>query len=206
MRTWILCLLFALVASSRAATYGVKWLTDLGGTANESLHGMRVISLTNGTFVGVGYESTLGGGPKLVIRGYDATGQVLWTRFRPVGQFESIGNIVSAADNFGNFYVTFGHEELVDFRDIVTIKYNSSGQEIWARSLDFANNGEDYPNAITVDFAGNPAIVLSTAGRIGIIRYTKDGVLMFRHAYGSVGSGAQREVGEQIAYDSQRNI
>ncbi|MEQ1933172.1 MAG: Ig-like domain-containing protein, partial [Fimbriimonadaceae bacterium] len=141
--------------------------------------------------------------PKVVIRGYNKDGQVLWTKFRIYTAFFQIDHIVCAPDAFGNFYVSYMEKDFTDPADVVTVKYDSQGQEVWTRTLDFSANSDDYPTAIAVDYAGNPAIALTTSSRIGVVRYRKDGYLLFRHAYGGINNNG---FASHVAYDSDRNI
>jgi uncharacterized protein YqkB len=56
-------------------------------------------------------------------------------------------------DKAGNIYVTGYCEFLPYGKEIVTIKYNSSGKLIW--SVKYSDGKRSIPNAITIDNSGN---------------------------------------------------
>lgn len=64
-------------------------------------------------------------------------------------------------DSTGNIYVTGTTNS--DKPDFVTIKYNSSGKQLWAARHDAAG-GEDRPSALKVDRTGNAYITGSSDG------------------------------------------
>lgn len=59
----------------------------------------------------------------------------------------------SVIDGSGNVYVTGYNSSSSD--DIITVKYNSSGQEQWVATFNGPGNSDDYPSAICVDMSGN---------------------------------------------------
>jgi hypothetical protein len=58
-------------------------------------------------------------------------------------------------DDAGNVYVTGQSVNGAAGIDYVTVKYDASGVEQWVRFYNGPGNGEDFPNAIAVDNAGN---------------------------------------------------
>jgi hypothetical protein len=59
-----------------------------------------------------------------------------------------------AVDSANNVYVT-GYSETNGSNDIVTIKYNSNGNQAWLQSYSGPGNGNAVGNAIAVDNHGN---------------------------------------------------
>src|SRR5688572_4714859 len=61
-------------------------------------------------------------------------------------------------DGAGNIYVTGESQYLsgsINDKDYITIKYNSSGTQLWRAIYNGPASGDDSPTAITVDNAGN---------------------------------------------------
>jgi len=73
-------------------------------------------------------------------------------RYNGSGNGEDQANAV-AVDSAGNVYVTgFSYGTLSDY---ATIKYDSSGNQLWAARYNGPGNDEDRANAMAVDAAGN---------------------------------------------------
>ena len=97
---------------------------------------------------------------------YDANGNVLWAK-RAGGSSWDFGEAVTV-DNWGNIYLTgyywsesiiFGSDTLHNIQgalavgDIFIVKYDSNGNELWAKS--FGGNSNDAANCVTTDPSGN---------------------------------------------------
>jgi hypothetical protein len=120
-----------------------------------------------------------------------------------------------ALDSAGNAYVTGVSEGNGTDNDIVTIKYDSSGNRTWTSLTDGVaryngpGNDRDYGKAITFDTSGN---VYVTGGSFTsgtdydfiTIKYRESGVLdwIVRHN----GSANGSDVSEDIVIDSSGNI
>ncbi|MEO0091697.1 MAG: SBBP repeat-containing protein [candidate division WOR-3 bacterium] len=93
---------------------------------------------------------------------YDSLGQELWT-----ARYNGPGNSYDAVyamiiDNQGNVYIT-GTAYTTNY-DYLTIKYNSSGQELWVQTYNGLGNSTDYANAITLDQQGNVYVTGNSYG------------------------------------------
>lgn len=107
--------------------------------------------------------STTGAGWDMFITKYDAAGNVLWARDAGIGSGNDEGHSIST-DAAGNVYVggvfssdsiTFGAITLVNVSgfDIFTVKYDSSGNVLWAKGA--GSVGQDNLMSITTDASGN---------------------------------------------------
>jgi len=90
---------------------------------------------------------------------YYPNGDTAWVR-RYDGTGNSGGNWASAIalDQSGNVYVT-GHIRYasgnIQFDDIATVKYDSSGNRLWERIYSGPGNAYDYACAMAIDSSGN---------------------------------------------------
>ncbi len=82
---------------------------------------------------------------------YNSEGRVLWMQSY-IGLVGSESNVPSAltTDEQGNIYITGCTASLTYYGDLTTVKYNASGEELWAQRYDCANEG-DGGVAIAVD-------------------------------------------------------
>jgi len=86
---------------------------------------------------------------------YDASGNELW-----VARYDGPGNYTDEAfamalDGSGNVYVTGQSTGIGTYLDYATIKYDSSGNELWVARYDGPGNWLDEAYAMAVDASGN---------------------------------------------------
>ena len=115
-----------------------------------------------------------------------------------------------AVDKDGNAYVTGFSTWDSDDEDIVTIKYSSSGDEVWVQRYNGPDNGEDQPVAIAVDTAGNVIVSgyshsSTTSDDIVTIMYAPDGSQRWLQRFdGPTGGWGDRPAA--LAVDSAGNV
>lgn len=116
-------------------------------------------------------------------------------------------------DNSGNVYVTGTSFFESTFKDIVTIKYNSSGIQQWIRKFNSSDSSNDIPNSIINDNSGN-IIVAGTSLRrftgndITIIKYNPAGDVIWTSEYNFNGNiiGQNDELCNVLISDNSGNI
>lgn len=112
-------------------------------------------------------------------------------------------NIDRVADMFvdaaGNVYVTGSSYSSVSGFDIVTIKYDNAGTQLWSSTFNGSGNGSDNASALAVDASGN-VYVAGTAFRSGtdydftVIKYNGSGTLQWQVYNGSTFYDEAREI------------
>jgi hypothetical protein len=99
---------------------------------------------------------------------YDSSGNQLW-----VARYDGPGNywdeaFAMAVDTSGNVYVTGQSTGSGPYLDYATVKYDSSGNELWVARYDGPGNWLDEAYAIALDTSGNVYVTgrscLSTGG------------------------------------------
>ena len=129
----------------------------------------------------------------LTIKYEPSMGEILWVREYDFGFYDEATSISS--DNLGNVYVTGRScaDSLGNF-DIVTIKYNSNGEEIWVSRYDGEEHSYDEASSIAVDDSGNVYVVGSsytnsyTSSDYIIIKYDSNGQIKWVKKYHGIGS------------------
>ncbi len=153
------------------ASGNVLWAKSPGGQSYNNGHSVTSDASGNvyvtgdfgGTLVfGTTTLSTGAGGGDMYLAKYDASGNVLWAK-KAGGNLDDFGYSI-ATDVSGNVYVTgvffsatlvFGNTTLTNagFRDIYLVKYDASGNVLWAKSAGGTDN--DYGASIATDASGS---------------------------------------------------
>ena len=122
-------------------------------------------------------------GEDIAVSAYGSGGELLWRSFYDAGLRSSDRAAALAVDEDGNVFVTGGVEKPllagrhVD-RDIVTLKYDESGELIWDAlfdgrdwSVECGYTSIDDPRRIVLDSLGDVIVVGNSNRRSGRIRY-----------------------------------
>lgn len=212
------------------------WAKSVGGSNNESGNGIAADASGN-TYITGDYSSssltfgsttlTNSGGLDFFTVKYDASGNALWAK-SGTGTSNEVGNGVTLETN-GNIHVvgsfnsstfTIGSNtlNLSGYDDIFTVKYDASGNVLWAKKAGGTNN--DIGSAIRVDVYGNSYITgyfSSTTIAFGATTLTNNGNSgtndIYVAAYDASGNplwaknagGSNSDVGNAIALDVNGN-
>ncbi len=164
----------------------VLWAKRTGGTGTEEASSVSTDNFNNvyvtGNFGSASFifnNDTLlnPGGFDMFIAKYDSQGNEVWARYADDSLTEESWN--SATDAFGNIYVTGLFYSSISFGSITLnsaggldaflVKYDSSGNVIWAKS--YGSTGNEHGYCLTSDSSGNifftgdfssPSITLDT--------------------------------------------
>jgi len=216
--------------SNHAAAQTWQWATGAGGNFFDEGHGIAGDASGN-YYVTGGFVSSITFGTTTLtsisdydvfVVKYDVTGNVIWAKSAG-GSGADIGRSI-AVDAGGNCYVTgefrnssitFGSTTLTNNgdRDIFVVKYDASGNLVWAKS----NGGPNYDLAlgIAVDAGGNCYVTGQFQDSItfGTTMLTGSWRDMFLAKYDPAGNvawargagGSSSEVGNGIALDINGN-
>ncbi len=222
------------------ATGNVLWAKSAGGTSCD--YGKSVCTDVSGNVFMAGnfISPTITFGTTtltnascydIFIAKYDATGNVLWAKSAGGGTLCDYVNSV-ATDASGNAFITgtfssptitFGTTTLIKadsgFSDIFIVKYDASGNVLWARGAGGnGGTGRDVGNSVATDANGNAfmtgsfdnptitfgTITLTHAGNndIFIAKYDPSGNVLW--AKSAVGTADDR--GNSVATDASGNV
>ncbi|MES2756889.1 MAG: SBBP repeat-containing protein [Pseudomonadota bacterium] len=123
---------------------------------------------------------------------------------------DSVGNVYAAGSVQGTFA---GQIHAGGIRDVAVLKYDSAGNLLWARQV--GSDNEDFGRAIAVDAAGNVFVVGNSQGQLPlqppavgelfIAKFDTNGNRLWIRQWGSLGEGANRDVGRGVALDAAGN-
>jgi uncharacterized delta-60 repeat protein len=140
---------------------------------------------------------------------YDADGQQEWAvRFNSPDNFNDSGSAI-AVDTNGNVYVTGASVVGANNSDFITIKYNSSGTQLWAHRYDGPGHAYDEAVAIAVDSAGR-AYVTGTSSQsnghtdFATIKYETNGTPLWVARYSRAAGSDQTAV--RLRVDQAGNV
>jgi hypothetical protein len=185
------------------------WVRQYNGSAdsNDYVYAIAVDSSGNSYVTGEGCDKETG--YEFVTIKYDQDGNVLWVRdFNGRAYFKD-GAIDIAVDNLGNAYVTGYSYAGRTYSDYATIKYDSTGKQLWVSFFNGPSNGEDWPRAIAIDHSGNVYITGVSKGKktkhdFATVKYDANGNELWARFYNGPGNSYDEPRG--IVVDDSGNV
>ena len=139
----------------------------------------------------------------------NSNGSTQWTKHYPQPPFGSSAATSIAVDEANNVYVTGFSPGTNSGNDIVTIKYDQNGNQIWLQRYNGPGNGDDEGNAIAVDNSGNVYVTgydTTAAGGTEIVTIKYSPVTLQRRADGTVLLQAQGSPGESFDIQASADL
>ena len=144
-----------------------QWSSVYNGTANDTDIVSSMTVDNQGNVYVTGYSKGSTTGKDIATIKYSSSGQQIWAvRFNDDNADKDDAANAIAVDAAGNVYVTGYSTGLSSFKDIITIKYSSSGNLLWSLRYNGLGNDDDIASAIAVDGLGN---VFVTGYSVGLI-------------------------------------
>jgi uncharacterized delta-60 repeat protein len=164
---------------------------------------------TAGNIYVTGYSYGNGTNPDYATIKYYPNGDTAWVRRYdgPASGFDYAKAI--AVDDSGYVYVTGFSDSTNSYQDFATIKYDSSGNEVWVRRYNGPNNGTDEAMALALDKSSNVYVTgYSGGGSLGMdyatIKYYSNGDTAWVRRYN--GPENDDDYGQAIAVDDSGNV
>jgi hypothetical protein len=137
-------------------------------------------------------------------------GSYIWTNLYPVDASTASEGLAITTDSIGNVFVTGDSTNLsIGYGDIVTIKYDSNGNQLWLQRYDGPGHGNDAGNAIAVDNSGNVYVAgyeTETNGFTSMILIKYSPVALQKQSNGSVILHAYGSPGETFDIQASTNL
>ncbi len=188
------------------------WVKRYNGPAN-AVDDARTITADKDANVYVSGGSTgIGTGYDFTTVKYDSAGNEKWVaRYDgPLHDYDLVyyqGSVV--ADSLDNVYITGYSTGLDSTLDVTTVKYDSSGNQVWAKRFSAEANGNDYADGITIDDSLN-VYTIGASYRTGnnydfvTIKYDSSGAQKWVEYYNGAGNDWDEAYG--VVTDSQHNV
>jgi uncharacterized delta-60 repeat protein len=186
-----------------------QWAQRYNGVGNGYDAPYGIALDTSGNVYVTGTSTGDGTGFDYTTIKYNTDGQQQWAQ-----SYNGSGNGYDAAlaltvDASGNVYVTGTSTAQNGLGDCATIKYDTDGNQQWAKTYDGPANGNDYGNSIAVDDSGN---VYATGGSGGsktngdylTLKYDSSGQQQWASTYSSAGSNFDE--GRSVGLDGSGNV
>lgn len=174
-------------------------------TGNEAT---AIVTDNNGNVLVTGVCSATGTQQNYATLKYSATGALIWSSIYngPANSFDVPNSI--EVDALGNVYVTgYSFNSSAD-ADIVTVKYNTLGQQQWEARYNNIPGGFDGGRSVAVDNAGNVYVTgyaaSSTVTDVVVIKYNSAGVQQWISFYN--GTANNLDEGVKIGVDNSGNV
>jgi len=189
------------------------WVARYDGPGNYEDEAKSLVVDNSGNVYVTGYSWGSGTNRDYATIKYDSSGNELWVaRYDGTGGFEDEAYSL-AADSDGNVYVT-GWSLVSDADstyDYTTIKYDSSGNELWVAQYDGPGGAPnaDFSRYLAVDSDGNVYVTGSNdAEDCATIKYDSNGNELWVSLYDGPGSGlgSDSDAGYSLALDSSGNV
>ncbi|RPI17501.1 MAG: T9SS C-terminal target domain-containing protein [Ignavibacteriae bacterium] len=174
---------FLITSALFSQVVGEQWVSRYNGSAN-TFDGANCLTIDNaGNVYTAGSSYQTGTSRDMLTIKITPLGDTAWVR-KYNGSINGGDYIFAiAVDNSGNVYVTGRCDNGTNstFCDYTTIKYNSSGVQLWVALYNGTANGVDEANVIAVDASGNVYVTGRSPGTgtdldIVTVKYNSSGV------------------------------
>ncbi len=139
----------------------------------------------------------------------NVNGAWTWTNFFPIGSSLPSAALSMALDSANNSYVTGYSADTNGTNDIVTIKYDPNGNQVWLQRYSSPSGGSAAGNAIAVDNNGNVYVTgydTTAQGGTEIVTIKYSPVTLQRRSDGTVILQAQGSPGEAFDIEASTNL
>jgi hypothetical protein len=167
-----------------------EWAARYDGPENNADRASAIAVDGSGNVYVTGWSYSSGTSYDFVTVKYDgSSGAELWAAtYAGLGYNRAEYPYDIAVDGSGNVYVAGQTWGMGIDRDYATVKYDSSGTELWARTYNGSGTGVDYAQAIAVDGSGNVYVTgrstgLTTLSDYATIMYDSGGVQQWVSTY-----------------------
>ena len=199
----ILLTVIGLVAQVKVvAQINIQWASRYTSAGSNTDRAVDIDRDTTGNVIVTG-TSWNGSNFDIVTVKYDPAGNQLWaSSFNGSGNGFDEARSIDVDDN-GNSYITGYTLSTGNDYNIITIKYDASGNQMWATTYNGTANGFDEGYDVTSDAAGNVYVCgsaeTSNAANYVTIKYNSAGVQQWATLYN--GSGANSDQAYALTID-----
>lgn len=179
-----------------------------GGQNNDRGIGIKVSSAGN---IYVSGRSFNGTDYDMFLIKYNSAGVQQWLKVYNSGIGDDIPRAI-AVDATESIYITGYTSQIDTIHDIITLKYDNTGNQVWVKKYNGTGSRNDEGEGITIDASGNVYVVgftdsntaLSENLNMILLKYTSIGNLDWFKTYS--GSADTDDIGDAIAINSLNQV
>ncbi len=191
------------------AQVNLEWEKRRNGAGNQGDEAVEIALDNSGNVYVTGNETAANGKTNISTIKYNSGGVQQWVKIYngPANDYDKANSI--AVDVSGNVYVT-GYSRVTALdADIVTIKYNTDGTELWVKTYGGGANEFDEGYSIAVGNSGNVFVAgysqwNSSDYDFTVIKYNSAGVQQWAERYN--GTGNVRDYAFSVTADDAGNV
>lgn len=132
------------------------WVQTYGETKqNRDDMGLAIGMDNPGNIYVTGFTTGKDSKRNLIVRRYSSAGDLMFSAIEDGEQHLNSEGFGITVDNSGNIFVTGYTNQSNGFSDIITLKYNNSGNQQWKKTFNGAGNKNDKAYGIAVDNLNN---------------------------------------------------
>lgn len=193
-----------------SSTGVLRWFDSFNGPANSNDEGIAIAVDSAHNIYAAGLQTGIGSLFDMATIKYSPTGRRIWLRtYDPNHSFDTAKALTLDAD--ASVYVTgFATVSGTD-SDYATLKYDSTGTNLWAMTYDGPVGGFDEAQSVAVDASGNVYVTGYSDGGTSIVNY--DYATLKYDAAGAEqwltrydGTGDNIDIGVSVAIDPQSRV
>lgn len=187
-----------------------QWIRTYNGVINRIDQAYSIDVDNSGNVYVTGTSSALSFNPfDYATVKYNSVGTQLWAaRYNGGSQTYDEAYVVKV-DNSGNVYVTGASESTGSFSDYTTIKYDSTGKEVWVVKYNGPGDFKDIPASMVIDNTGNLYVTGKSFGNgtdydYATIKYDGNGNRLWAVRHN--GSADSIDAAHSLAIDNSGNV
>jgi len=186
-----------------------NWVAHYNGEANNAEYARDFEMDQNGNTYIIGTSMNSDGTTDIVTTSFDQQGERRWvSRYDGADDLNDWGYSI-AIDSSSNVVVCGSSQSGETGKDFVIIKYNSGGDEIWARYYNGPADRDDEAVQVEVDCSGNVAATGSSQSSGGVsdyatVKFDADGGFLWAARYN--GPGDNVDEARALAVDCDGNV
>lgn len=186
-----------------------QWVSRYNGTANGTDYGYAIaVDGSGNVYVTGGSVGITTNYYDYATIKYDASGAQQWVAIYDLGGGDIARAI--AIDVSGNIIVTGESAGIGTYNDYTTLKYNSSGVQLWEARYNGPTNGTDQALSLALDSSGNIFITGSSHNNVtfyeeyATVKYSPSGVQQWASRYNGPGNGS--DIANSVKVDASGNV
>lgn len=203
------CAAFLATAVPGFAQIPTAWTQRYNAPPDNTDESRSVAVDNSGNVFVTGYAFNNNGNLDAVTIKYNAAGILQWVKNYDRGVNDNDQGVKVTVDAAGNSYVVGTSRGASSGVDILVVKYDPAGTELWASHYNGASNSTDEGKSIGVDAAGNVFVCgYETASGFTFdmvtIKYNSSGVQQWANVYNGTASGNDEAV--DLVVDGSSNV